>query len=332
MLVGCNPTPPKNWHQFLTRWNRYAEDGDLFAMLGALHEGWAFYRGSSRYGEPEYDAVDRVVFYLGIADNWRDDHRNFGEGVSRRLTRYVSGKEVHETQNELSQRVAKKAFEILCHGFFRLTESDDRWPSREITRTGRGEIASERLFSALTDFFRVEDNMFGRLRVRNLPEDTRVSHGEGLARSFLLNMVGNIWEWKEEEIKSWLKQEENAKVMASNISTRDRLEKAKPWTIDVLSLLGSLGVLYQYELDDASLKHIRDIAMQTEMSRYTYPVSTDRRVVTLDEACFAGSQAAIFLRTYESNRAERRRLQAVLDAERRLENAKRDVEKLSGKK
>ncbi len=323
-LVECTPRPPQNWHQFLMRWNKYAKDDDILAMLGLLHGGRSFPFVPQGYGEVAYDEVDRDVFYLSIADGWNTEDLRDGDRDDGFPAIYLGGVG-YSYRRQLRSHVARKAFDVLCQTFFKL-EGPDRDPDLEKVRGRRGEIASERLLLALQDFFRIEKSVGEGYHIRNLRRfPGGHTHGEEMARGFLFNLVQLVWGWE--------KASQMARgAAADNLPPRDRLEKAKPWAIDVLSILGKLDVLYEHELDRVSLKHIRDIAMQTRLSSFRHPVSNDRRVATLDEACYAGSQAAIFLRTYESNRAERRRLQAVLEAERRLKAAKREVENLSGQK
>ena len=110
-----------------------------------------------------------------------------------------------------------------------------------------------------------------------------------------------------------------------------------------------MDLLYKhiFGLDEACLAKLKEIALSTQLSHYDQPVAEDRKVETVDEACYAGSLAAEFLVIHEiKNRvngqlgaahearlaaeAERRRLSKIREAEEAVDEANRRVEELKG--
>ena len=112
---------------------------------------------------------------------------------------------------------------------------------------------------------------------------------------------------------------------------RARLDAAKPWMVEVLADLDQLRLLrnWMVVLEPACLAKIEEIALRNNLSRSTHPVVKDRRVANLDEACFVGSSAGLFLMEQRLRGREHQRLSAILEAERRKEEAERELRKLT---
>ncbi len=327
-----------NWAEWLKFW---VSAETLEQMIGLLHIGFNVPMRLI-YGEKEYGDKDRVVFYFATANGWAD-HSLLRKPKDGDKICYIGydkyGNEVVKHPSEARQIVAKKAFDMLCQNFFRLQgENTDSYRRRaeEEQRWNcllKGVIASQKLYMAVSSFFSLDSKASSDFpRIRNLTESREVSHGEELARDFLVRLAEFIWGWKEFEISTYASEDDRANVEKRNISMRARVEEAKPWSIDVLVILREIHRLNKYELDDVSLERIREIAMSTKISRIYHRVSEDRLVSTLEEACYCGSQSAIFLRSYESNRREEKRLNAILEAEEALRMAQRNVQVLTGQK
>ncbi len=327
-----------NWAEWIRLW---VSAETLEQMIGLLHIGFDVPIRSS-YGEKEYTHADRVVFYLSTANGWAEHwllHRPEDGDTNCLIGRDKHGNDVVKRPSEVRQIVARKAFDVLCQRFFKLqgesadpyrrkSEEEDRWNSllKEV-------ITSQELYSAVSGFFYLEKEASSDYPcIRNLTLSREPSHGEVLARDFLVSLAGYIWDWKESEIHSYDSEKNKAEKEERNNLTRARVEGAKPWAIDVLVILRELRRLYKYELDDACLGRIREIAMSTRLSRFHNHVMEDRPVATLEEACYCGSQSAMFLRAYESNRREEKRLRAIFEAEVVLREAQRKVQALTSRK
>ncbi len=326
--------PIRNWLEFLERWQAAAT---LEEMLGLLHAGFSVSLERYQYGEKEYDSIDRVIFYLTIADGWADDdllempedgQKSYKYGRDR------NGYVLNRRPRELRQVVALKAFDMLCLDFFRV----------EIVKySGRGErfndvwvqvIASDRLFPVVLNFFRIEKGQFNdKTRIRNLfPYGLKERpHNEQFARNFLLNLARFIWGWREGELPYYSREDTEA-FNNRNIQMRARLDAAKPWMVEVLTKLeGGFELLREWmlEFDEPCLVKLKEIALRRELSVYRDPVTKDRKVATLDEACYVGSRAAWLLRMRELKVSVSKRLAAIREAERSREQAERKIKELT---
>ncbi|QQG42765.1 MAG: hypothetical protein HYW15_00905 [Candidatus Giovannonibacteria bacterium] len=321
--------PISNWCEWLRRW-QVAEI--LEEMVGLLHVGFSVSLERNYRCEKEYDRIDRLVFYFTIADGWDNNYllRAPEDGEkSYKVGRDDCGNVIRKTPSELRQRLALKAFDALCLNFFRMDLREDRGNLKDVWER---EIASERLFPIIQNFFRAEKGGFGGVRIRNLSHSDERSHNEKRAIDFLLNLARFIWGWREKEVPSWA---EHKKEMEARIrATRSRVDVSKPWMIEVLSELGKLGLLREWmlELDKTCLAKIEEIALRNELEKYRHPVIKDRKVATINEACYVGSATAWFLKEYELKKAEHERLSSMLEAERSIEEARHRIDMLASKK
>lgn len=235
--------PIRDWYEWLAHW-QWAEDSQWMESL--LHCGFNILLENGRsFGDKEYDEIDRLTFYLTIADGWVDNYllRLSTDGDKKYNVGWDSnGNIIRKTPRELRQQLAQKAFDLLCLNFFRkveLLEGGRR--GDEFNKDWERMITSERLFPLIQNFFRVEKERFSDIGIRNLSlEDDRRSHNEQQAVNFLLNLAKFIWGWEEPEIPSYHpSKEEIDKRLAE---TRVRVDAAKPWMVEVLAFLGRLDV------------------------------------------------------------------------------------------
>lgn len=323
--------PIRNWHEWLERWQSAAT---VEEMLGLLHAGFSVSLEHSQYGEKEYDSIDRDIFYFTIADGWADDdllrtpldekkHYPFGCNEHDRT--------VQKSASELRQVVAHKAFDMLCLNFFRVELKEDGRGERFGWRWGK-EIASARLFPIILDFFRIEQSRFRtHFEIRNLNRSNwrELSHNEQLARKFLLNLARFVWGWKEVDTRYSGKDKEAVEKWIEEMHAR--LDAAKPWMVEVLVNLDGFDLLREWilELNKPCLAKLKEIALRSELSQYPHPVVKNRKVATLDEACYTGSRTAWLLKERELKMREDERLKAILAAEHQREEANQKIQKLT---
>jgi hypothetical protein len=336
-LLNREIRPERNWHELMENWEAAATYGD---MLGILHRGFnvPMERGSF---EDEYDQVDRLIFYFMIADGWADYHLlrlPEDQGKEYCIGYDKGGSYIKKDPCELRQQVAGKAFDMLAINFFKKTEE-----SREsrcidgFNEKWEKVISSERLFLIVQHFFRIQEKFGGRMSIRNLSHshhDDKLSHQEAQAVSFLLNLARFIWKWKEEKVKSWQAEKDKDATRKRNIEMRSRLDAAKPWMIEVLAWLGRLDVLRErmLEFDKPCLNKLKEIAFRARFSQFHNHVGEDRLVVSLDEACYLGSNAAWFLKKHELMSREKRRLEGIREAKLKRVAADREIKKLTAAK
>jgi len=326
----------RNWCEWLARWQA-AETVE--EMLGLLHFGFDATFERYKYDEKEYDYIDCLIFYFTIANGWADSYLlelPEDKGIKYKVCNQ-EGRIEEKCPRELRHQLAVKAFDMLCLKFFKTELKNSRDPYKNLDNyVWEDTIVSKRLLPVIQNFFRVEKRRFGdRMEICNLSRcDDQRSHNERQAINFIINLTKFIWKWREKEIRSYYKSEEQELIIKQNDEMRSRLDSSKLWMIEILSELGKLDVLREWilELDKACLAKLKEIALRSELKSYYYPVKENRLVASLDEARYLGSRTAWFLAEYELKMKEHKRLTLILDAERKKENADREIAKLTAKK
>ena len=300
-------------------------------MLGLLHVGFNVpLRQLSWEEEKEHDCIYRLIFYFTIADGWVDNHiLRLPEDVEDNGM-YSDGK----TTRQFRQKLALKAFDMLCVNFFKTAEVHG---SGRLSWTFGYQwdiVVSERLFPTIQNFFREESRTEcgGDVKIRNLMIFNEIRPGKSQwVINFLLNLARFMWTY------TW---EKTTRPSANSIKERDELttrfaqiNAAKPWMVTVLAKLDELGVLREWilDLDKASLAKLKEIALRSKLEIY-HQVPESRQVLNLDEACYAGSKAAWFLAEHEVMVHEHKRLTSIREAEEQRREAERKIAKLNGSK
>jgi hypothetical protein len=276
-----------SWKEFLLRWGEVRTSDEI---QGLLHVGFKIpfkrYRDGEWKTEEEYDEIDRLEFYFGVADNWAD--RSY---LSHAVTDNASDDTRYSL--DLRRRLASKAFSMLCQNFFKAqTVEEGNVRGFEINRGTL--VTSERLLSIIKNFFRFEDG--GNKASRGISNLSRThEHNYQLARSFLLNLVKFIWRW--ESVPYSRSPFEEERLEKQRAALKIRLDALKPWAIEILEQIGELDLLDELvpRFDDQCLVKLEEIALR----EYFYDGSTHRQVATLDEACYARSAAAWLIKKHE---------------------------------
>lgn len=333
-LLTREVRPIRDWSEWFDLWKK-AET--MEQMLGLLHVGFNMPFKLLKYGDKEYDEIDRLTFYLTAAFGWANDYLLRLPGDEKKeysVYDRKKGGEHRKLPYELRQQVAIKAFDMLCLNLFK---TELREPST-LAFHGIWEnfIASERLFPVIIDFFRVEEGPYRHIsgRIRNLPRHDKQSHNERVVIDFVINLINFIWEWRERKLKSWFTPEFEKETTREETEMRSRLDSAKPWTIEVLSELDQLGLLRKWilDLDKASLAKLKEIALRSKLHTHRHPVKKDRQVERLDEALYIGSPAAWLLKEHEVAKREHARLTAIREAEEKKEEAEQKLKNLTSAK
>ena len=319
-LKQCTPLPIKNWHAFLTAWNRAVKENDMFAMLGLLHQGFTVDSAGLVYGEPEYGHEDVLLFYFAIADGWRDCERlEVGDSRPNSIPygydRYRN--RVCLTPAGIRRVVARKAFDILVQNFFKC-EGDD------LKERVNSLINSEKLFKAITDFFTFEDGSRYLSRgIRNLTTHLlEKPHFQEVVEGFVIHLASLVFQWREREAHTFW-GDVRERVVAEDALTRKRLDEARPWAIDVLNAFKRLFLVMNY-VQDSDLEMIREIALRRELNPSSGHLVKERRLAqTAEEAFIAGSHAGEFLVFHGVRRCETERLKAILDADEAFQEGQR---------
>lgn len=326
--------PIRNWHEWLARW-QMAEDFQWMESL--LHVGFSVSLEREAHGEKEYNCIDRDIFYFSIADGWANRYLlqlpTDGDNEYYAVGRDSNGNVIKKGPNELRQQLARKAFDMLCLNFFKVELLRGGRRGDEFNDVWESLVVSERLFPIIQSFFRAEKAEFSdNVRIRNLSYRDERSHNERQAVNFLLNLAKFIWGWKKPDTKWYGSRKDEADKRFA--ATRARVDAAKPWMVEVLAELNGFDVLREWilELDKACLAKLKEVALRNELSQYRHPVTKDRQVATLDEACYVGSKTAWFFKEYELMTKEHKRLGAILEAEQQKTEANRRIDELTAKK
>lgn len=326
--------PIYNWHEWLLRW-KIASSFD--EMLGLLHVGFNVCMSKSRYDEPEYTYIDRLIFYLGMAEGWRNSSllQISSEMEPRHLVKDRTRGFVTKCESELRKLLAQKAFDMLALNFFNWGLKGGGRDGDEFGNGWVEGVASRQLLMALQFFFRAaQPRSGGRVEAPNLPNFRERGHSEQKAFDFLMNFAKFIWGYEKEDISGWASREEKEASGVACIEKLERLDAVKPWMIEVLCELRSLDVLREWMLvlNETSVTKLKEIAMRSELRNYAGdPVLKDRLVASVEEACLVGSRAAWFLKEHEVMKRERDRLCAIREAERELEEKSKELRRLTGK-
>lgn len=340
--------PPNSWGEWL---GFTKESKTLTQKLGLLHGAFDFEMGREEWDSDKkeykaYTTADRLETFFGIADGWADKSLlrtkgiPWGEEPKYYVGRDKYGNSIERTESEQRQVLARKAFDMLVVHFFRMpevredsydrTNEENRWISRFVFGP---------LFPVVQNFFCIR--MDGsRNKVRNLSwRSEQRPQSEKQAVNFLLKLPKFLWEWKEPSVSYWGKSPEDKarqkKEEENILAMRAIVDGAKPWMIEILAELHELRLIGEWirELDEPCLATLKEIALQNELAHHRrHPVTEDRKVATIDEACYTGSPAGWLLKKYELMTREHKRLTAIQEAEWARDKAAREVEELTRQK
>ena len=321
----------RNWSHFLLLWEN-AETREIKKSL--IFYGLEVPVGGNLPSEKKYDEIDRIIFYLQIADGWTSASKFIAKNDREHLIINKDGRRERKTSDELRQMLAQMAFDMLCAKIFKPAIKNAKEAWKEF-RFWSEYIISDRLLSSIKEFFRTEiDNTSSRERVEidNLYfwKESKSSR-KILAKNFLVQLVEVIWDLQEVEIKSYWDEERIEKYRKWNHDTRTLLDSSRPWTVEILVALNRLDVLRKriLRLDQTSLDKLKEIALGNELSEHSNPVSAVRQVPSLDEACYVGSPSAWFVKEHELKTSEHERLEKILETEEQISSAKESLKKLA---
>lgn len=323
-----------HWDEFVGLWNTASS---IEQMIGLLHVGFNVpldgRRSRCDHLHRCYVDADRIRFYLAIADGWADPYRLLQRADD--TSEDIPGATEDRTRMypyQLRGSVARKAFDMLCLEFCAkvLPKEDVPVWQREEGNPWDKRILGTGLLPVIQHFFRNEGEE-GVCVIRNLHVEYTAgkrSHLEIQVVEFLLSLINFIWYRQQETFEGW-ESGVDGKRQAER-KKQSLLDEAKPWSIEVLSFLNELDRLRPHllKLNESCLSKLREIALANQLRCSQYPVTEDRRVATLDEACMAGSPAAWMLKAHRLIRAEHNRLTMLRDAERKREAAEDEIRRL----
>lgn len=285
----------ENWTEWKQLWEAATHAEQLH---GLLHVG--FDVDIRTY----HELNERVRFYLAVADGHSAIY-------SQSLRREDDPTDPHKKErstfgvlnrSDLRQKVARKAFKMLCLNFFRLPDKDGEVPSWQ------NAIRDAETLRAILDFFLQEpDFAVSEKPLSNIDRDLD-SHLTEIICEKLLRLV------KE----GWLDGRDRGP------ETCEHFRRARPQFVEILARLGKLDLLLQkeYEPDDACMAMLETIAMNPRfMPIWRAPDS-------IDVAVAFGSKAAQTLTLLRIKRREIARLEEIENLQEARDEAERKLKSL----
>ena len=326
VLLQREIRPPQSWKEFLECWENTK---DSFTMEGLLHKGYdELYIG----GEEAHEK--RLRFYFNVAHGWNDRNALRHPDFARNCYdfRNEDGSIIERSEQFFRQKLARKAFDILCLKFFKLNKEFQTSYSRkdERMRWWQDNILTTHIFMILVNFFFLDDDMW-IMNLINRKEEDR-SHNEGHVLDFFLYFTNFLFEWKEYPIYDYESDHTKEEKRKYNEKMKPLILVGRIWIIEVLNQLNKLNVLEKWilEFDECCIEKFKEISMRTELDKNEHPVKANRKVETIEEAYFAGSVAAHLLVRNKISKGEYDRLRGIQvleweaeEAQKKLEEAKR---------
>ncbi len=296
--------------------------------MGLLHvgfnTGFQYSPHDAKDREPDY--IDRLVLYLSLSDGWRrafslisPQDREFRFEIQDK-----DGMRVRKSIDELRQILATKAFEVLSHNLFRREPSvyGDHGHERREYFDYWERLVNPRLLPTLIAFFRVVEK-HGNFFIHNLTSRDEPRQNEKHAHNFLVELAKFMWRWKETVISKHLGEDDKKHHGTKNITIRTLIDGSMPWMVEVLYLICRLDVLDEWilELTEPCITKLTEISMRTELVTHQHAVNKSRRVCSLEEASYAGSETAWFLMRRKIKMGVKERLEVIMRAEDAQEEA-----------
>ncbi len=239
-----------------------------------------------------------ICFLLDVADGYQETS-SFGEPEHRRVP----------LSDFPRSRVAEKAWAVLCDNLFRNTaEERSRFPS------WARMVASEAAIQKLIWFFDPERG--------NIPESYRRDARAEIARQFIREFAEFAWRFRtlNRSDRAPTSEEENIQKVFFAV---------RPQLVEILAAVGGLGMFvkcgfmsYEFETDEQTLKKLEEITLQEK--------GLGEKPATIEEAVYLGRAAAQVFLICQTAAKERERQNAIAEAERQAEEAKRRLAELSG--
>lgn len=297
-LLGFKPITFDYFDDWLLRWNN---TDYLAEKLGLLH----YLTMENCWWEDQF----LVHLLLVFADGYNEES-NF---IVRRGFDQDSGAKSRKS-------IAEKAFAVLCLKFFKGNVRNER-PS------WCWMLENEVLFKKVLWFLRPNDR--GRLHNYRCNMSGTSDHQQETFRVFLTEFAKLGWDWSGFERRMDVRFDE---------SIIKRLVASRPQLIDVLYELDKLDWLNGQELDEPSLKKLKEMALCSELSLPEIDVFRSRsyrKPATLEEAALGGSVAAEVILLHGVKEKERKRIDAIYQASRRKrqeEEQRRQLAELDGRR
>lgn len=214
---------------------------------------------------------ESVPFLMELADGWTCSS-NF----------QVYGKTGGEERAKNRQKIAEKAFDVLCARFFGHKKNDNPmwwWM-----------LGNQEVFDKTLWFLRANDNRIGRCTLRNYRGDDEKPQMRTFGK-FLADFAELAWEHGRYDFRGFCQDE-----------VVERLKDARPRLVDILAATHNLHwLLKKKTLDRGTRQALKSLVFRYELylpKADDVLGETHRVPKTLQEALYGGSQAAQVLLLY----------------------------------
>jgi len=270
-----------DWRGWKKAWEE-TNDPDL--LMGLLHTAFDCSTGPGEWAE-------RVIFLLAVADG-HSHLESFDQGTC--------GAKQH-------QRVAEKAFKVLCGRWFKAPDEKYYHEDSPLKR-----VLVDGIYQKVLWFFDDRERRgphFFRFDA-NLPqEEEKEGHHRKIARKFVQELIEETWSLHFDSDEHGLYGEELEEWKAVCFA-------ARPAYIRMLWQIGDLNFLTRRRLDDASMEELHRLALQGYHKTYQ----------TVEAAVYAGHHPAKIYLIADANRKEGDRQDRIKAAEVKKREAERELE------
>lgn len=318
LLINKKIRPIGNWHEWLQMWKN---TDTLEQLIGLLHCGMNVSMDRFSSDPKKYEFSDRYIFYFKVANQWKHPIYADDEGRvanNRFVATTKDGQLVHMDVGAARRMIAEKAFEMLCSHYFKFALSAESHTGRR--QRFQSKIIDVSTFQVLMDFF-MRDG-----KVENIPSEQ--NHTRKVTVDFLLELVQFVWSWEEEPCYSH-DEESYKKAVQERVII---IGNARIWSLHILNHLGKLSSLKEHftKLSKPVITELKVIARRVEMD--FDDGEGHRNAKTIDEACYAGSAAALLLKRYELWTREHQRLKQIREAKEKAQAVQARLRKLTSVK
>ncbi len=302
LLAGKKVTYIQDWGQWKERWEKESCTEILHSLL---HFGFSVLADSN-------EAIERLHLYLEIADNGDGFLRTFRGSNDRDFHRcnYTFGVEV-KNEADLRKVLSQKAFQMLCQNFFKNTEKNNAY-----LFSWAEMVIIPQVLAKIFWFFRLDHDGY----LQNMYFSEANEHQEKIARDFVHNLCLFVW-----DCGNWGTYSSYREITEE---VRTAFYQARPDVITILSGLGELDLLLKggryKEIGKVCLDKLENIAFGYELRL----PDASRKPLTIEEACFGGSQAARVLLALRIIQAEENRFQKIHEIEEQRLAGEKELQKL----
>jgi len=292
-----------NWTEWKLRWEKETQTELLQSLL---------YYGFEVKVETDEEEVDRVCFYLEMADRCFDYHafETSDDCICYHLGKSRFGKNI-ESKKDLRQSVSQRAFQVLCQKLFKNTEEGHHYIPSWLRL-----VVIPQIFSKLLWFFRLNEEG----RISNLWRATgfNLETAEKFVREF------SFFAWRYSEINFYGRLPDGAE---------ETFQEARVSMLEILFGLKKLDFLLEKEryktVDEECERKLEELSLSFKLYYLPKYLCAEHKPKTIEEACFAGSQAAEVLILLRKKKQEAARLEQLQEQKERRQDADKKIKELS---